>query len=470
MELTAAHVMAATAGHLVQGEAHTPLTGVSTDSRTVAPGELFVAIEGERLDGHRFVGRALGAGAAAAVVRRWPLEVATDRPVIVVDDTVAAYGQVASWWVGQMPARIVTVTGSNGKTTVKEMIAHLLDGLGPTVRSLGNHNNHIGVPETLLRVGPGHRFAVVEMGTNHPGELEALARLVRSSVAVITNIGPSHLEAFGSERGVAREKERLLAHLAPDGLAVLHADDKWSRWIALRHQGRLATFGVSPDAAWRAEAQWLDDDQVRFHLAGTGVSFAVPVVGSWQVGNTLAALAAAAELGLDPRAAAQRLASFRPPRWRMTVQRVGGLTLVLDCYNANPASMAAAIRDVARRAAAGRRVAVVGDMLELGRVSHAAHTDVGRLVASEGYDVLCAVGAQAEVVAGAACRQGMAPGRVFWATDREVAAQWLCARVGPEDTVLFKASRGVRLEQVAAKVESWAAAHLRAGAQPAVAT
>jgi len=154
----------------------------------------------------------------------------------------------------------------------------------------------------------------------------------------------------------------------------------------------------------------------------------------------------------------------------MTVQRVGGLTLVLDCYNANPASMAAAIRDVARRAAAGRRVAVVGDMLELGRVSHAAHTDVGRLVASEGYDVLCAVGAQAEVVAGAACRQGMAPGRVFWATDREVAAQWLCARVGPEDTVLFKASRGVRLEQVAAKVESWAAAHLRAGAQPAVAT
>ena len=479
MQLTIASVLEATGGRLVQGAATGPLAGVSTDSRTVGGGELFLAVHGERFDGHRFVADAFAAGASAAVVQRWPLEVPTGwkpvpppilqgvpggtgiLPVILVDDTVAAYGHIAAAWAAGMPARVVTVTGSNGKTTTKEMIAHLLGLLGPTVRSEGNHNNHIGVPETLLRVRPGHRFAVVEMGTSHPGELERLAALVQAHVAVVTNIGPSHLEAFGSEHGVAHEKARLLDHLAPDGLAVLHADDDWSRHIAERHQGRKATFGLSPDADWRARAVQSDDDGVRFALAGSGHSFAVPVLGRHLVSDCLAAIATAAELGVGPQAAAERLATFVPPKWRMAVRHIGGMTLMLDCYNANPASMRGAIEELARRRVAGRRVAVLGDMLELGRFAVTAHEDLGRLVATEGFDMLCTVGGHAETVARSACLEGMAPGTVFWAADRQAAAQWLCARLDATDAVLVKGSRGVRLEDVADRVEHWAQARMR---------
>ncbi|MFW6108373.1 MAG: Mur ligase family protein, partial [bacterium] len=178
MEFTIEDVLEATGGELVQGAPGPLLTGVSTDSRTVAADELFIAIEGERFDGHDYVGKALAAGAGGAVIAHGPLPEGTHRPVVRVADTARAYGDVASWWANQMPARVVTVTGSNGKTTIKEAVAHLLELLGPTLRSEANHNNHIGVPETLLRLRPEHRFAVVEMGTNHPGEIERLARLV----------------------------------------------------------------------------------------------------------------------------------------------------------------------------------------------------------------------------------------------------------------------------------------------------
>jgi len=460
MEFTVEDVLAATQGELVQGAPATLLTGVSTDSRAIEGGELFIAISGERFDGHDYVEKALAGGAGAVVVSRWPLLVpssASHRPVVVVDDTVAAYGDVASWWVSQMPARIVTVTGSNGKTTVKEAIAHLLGLLGPTLRSEANHNNHIGVPETLLRVRPEHRFAVVEMGTNHPGEIERLARLVVSDVAVITNIGPTHLEFLINERGVAREKIHLLDYLSANGLAVLHADDPWSQWIELRHQGRNATFGRVPEATWRASDEWATDDGIGFELAGSGVRFSVPVHGSHQVANCLAAVAVASEMGLDSHAAAERFRTFEPPKWRMTVERVGAVTFTLDCYNANPASMRCAIEELIRREAC-RRVAVLGDMLELGQVAEEAHAAIGELVASEGLDLLCAVGECSRVLADAALDAGMAPEGVFWTTDRIAAAQWLRERVGPGDAVLVKGSRGVQLEEVAEALEGWAAA------------
>jgi len=454
MRFTAEDILAATHGELVQGDPKTPLTGVCTDSRKLEDDDLFIAIVGDRFDGHAFVGPSLGDGAGAAIVSAWPLPVASHKPVIVVRDTVAAYGDVAAWWAGQMPARVVTITGSNGKTTVKEAVAHLLGLLGPTLCSEGNHNNHIGVPETLLRLRPDHRFAVVEMGTNHPGEIERLARLVVSDAAVITNVGPTHLEFFANERGVAREKRHILDYLSPTGLAVLHADDAWSQWIALRHQGRKATFGLSPEAHWRASEWWRTDDGIGFEVAGSGVRFAVPLHGRHQVANCLAAVAVAAEMGLDAHTAAERLRSFQPPKWRMSVRRVAATTFVLDCYNANLASVRGAVEDLAEREA-HQRVAVLGDMLELGDTAAAAHRSVGEMVAHAGIDLLCAVGELSALMAEAAREAGMPPDQVCWTTDRRAAAQWLRERVGPGDAVLFKASRGMELEEVAERLERW---------------
>jgi len=472
MNLTVGGVLEATGGRLIQGSPDAPLFGVSTDSRSVGPRELFIALCGERFDGHQFVAASLAAGAGAVLVSRWPLggedgsagaspspAASSSAAVILVGDTLAAYGALASWWRKHLPARIVAISGSNGKTTTKDMTAHLLEAIGPTVRSEANHNNHIGVPETLLRIRPHHAFAVVEMGTNHPGELERLAAVATPNVAVITNVGPSHTEAFGSIRGVAAEKARILDFRAGPHLAVLHADDPWSRRIAARHKGPKTTFGLSADAVWRAEAVWAESDSIRFILAGRPKPFTVPVCGRHQVPNCLAAIAVADAMGLSPEQAAERFLTFRPPKWRMDFRRIGDLALIVDCYNANPASMKAAIEDLSRRAVPGRRVAMFGDMLELGRGSAAAHKRLGRLAAEAGFDVLCVVGQKAALVGQAALTHGMSADSVYWTEDRARAAEWLCARLLPNDTVLLKGSRGVKLEEAGEAIEAWARVH-----------
>jgi UDP-N-acetylmuramoyl-tripeptide--D-alanyl-D-alanine ligase len=482
MEFTVADLLDATRGCLLQGEAATVLRGATRDSREVRPGDLFVAVAGEKFDGHRFVASAFEAGAAAAVVSkspipdfRFPISDFPNRksplwPLVLVDDTVAAYGELGAWWRTRVPARVVGVTGSNGKTTTKEMTAHLLSALGPTVCSEANHNNHFGVPETLLRIEPHHRFAVVEMGTNHFGELPALARLVRPDVGLITNVGPAHLEAFGSEEGVAREKGRLLDFIASGGLAVLHADDPWSWRLAEGHAGRKATFGFSERADWRATDFEQGPDSIRFTVERTGDVVTVPVVGRWQVANCLAALAVASEMGLSVREAAERFKVVQTPEWRMDIRRFGDVTLLLDCYNANPASMRGAIEVLASYPCPGRRVAVLGDMLELGGASEAAHREIGGLVASSGVDLLCAVGEAAFFLVGEALSQGMSPSNVSWSPDCESAAPWLKYQLEPADTVLFKASRGVRLEEVAAAAVAWAEAHAGPEAERAAAS
>jgi len=449
----------ATGGHPLQGDPAVAVNGVTTDSRAVKPGQLFVAIRGERFDGHRFVQAALDAGAAAALVERWPEGLATDRPVVLVADTVAAYAAVAGWWRRQVPATVVGVTGSNGKTTTKEMLALALGGREQALCSQANHNNHIGVPETLLRIQPTHRFAVVEMGVNHFGEMEPLARASRPDVALITNIGPTHLEAFGDEAGVAREKAVMLRHLAPGGLAVLHADDRWSRALARDHAGRTATFGFRRGARWRATRVRQAADHVRFVVERTGHEVMLPAAGRCQVSNALAAIAVAAELGIPLADVADRLAAFEPPKWRMEIRKAGPLTLVLDCYNANPASTRAALDELRRRPCPGRRVAVLGDMLELGERTPAAHRAAGKAAAEAGVGLLCAVGDHGALLAAGAVEGGIreADIKVFPASARAEVARWLCGQLRPADTVLFKGSRGMRLEEVADAVAHWAA-------------
>ena len=460
MDLTLADILAATGGRRVQGCERAALAGVSTDSRSVAAGDLSIANAGDRFDGPDSGAAAGRAGAEAALVRRVPAGCPAGLPVVVVGDTTVAYGRIAAWWRRRMPARVVGVTGSNGKTTTKDLLGRLLSRLGPTVASIANHNNHIGVPETLLRLRPEHRFAIVEMGSNHPGEIATLAELARPDVGVITNVGKSHLEFFGSLRGVQREKASLLDHLAPGGLAVLHADprDRHSRAIRDDFKGPTITFGSAADATWRADAVWPGDRSVEFVLSHTGHRFVVPVVGAWQVDNCLAAVAVAHQLGLGLPAAVAALATCEPPSLRMNVRRRGQLTLIVDCYNANPDSMRAALGELAHRRTRGRRVAVLGDMLELGRAADPEHQALGKLVAGGPADLLCAVGEQAARVARAAVRAGMPRDRVLWSRDAALAAPTLCEQLLPNDTVLVKGSRGLRLERVAEAIEAWATA------------
>jgi UDP-N-acetylmuramoyl-tripeptide--D-alanyl-D-alanine ligase len=457
MELRVADILAATGGRLLQGSEAVPFTGVSTDTRALAPGELFAALLGPDHDGHNYTSGAVKAGAAALLVSRWPVPCPPDLPVVLVDDTTRSYGLLGAWWRRQLPARIIGITGSNGKTTTKDMVACLLSGLGPTVATLENHNNHIGVPQTLLRIRPEHRFAVVEMGTNHVGEIEYLARLARPDVAVITNIGPAHLEAFGSKAGVQREKAQILRFTASDGLAVFHAaeNDPWSRELAEQHSGRKTTFGTSPDANWRAVGVRVGVRSISFRVARSAVRFRVPVVGEVQIDNCLAALAVASEMGMSLSDAAERLRSFVAPSLRMTLRRLGELTLIEDCYNANPASMVAAIGDLIQRPAR-RRVAVLGDMLELGAVADAEHEALGQLVGAGPISLLCVVGERAALVTRAAVGRGLPEPNVFGTRDAAAAIAWLRERLCRSDTVLVKGSRGIRLENISKAIEAWA--------------
>lgn len=457
MKATIADIVQATAGHLLQGDPASEVNGVSTDTRSLAPGQLFIALPGEKYDGHDFVAKAIQAGAAAALVARVPAGLATDRPLVLVPDTVAAYQALAAWWRSRVQATVIGLTGSNGKTTTKEMLALILGTAGAAMCSEANNNNHLGVPQTLLRILPEHRFAVVEMGVNHFGEMAPLARMARPNVALITNIGRAHLEAFGSPEGVAAEKSVMLDYLVPDGFAVLHADDPWSRAIGGCYPCRQVTFGLSPEADWRATHIRLGDDYVSFVVKRTGDKVTVPVVGRIQVSNCMAAIAVAAELGVPVAQAAEALKSFKPPKWRMDVRRVNGMTLLLDLYNANPNSMLGAVAELARRRSpGGRRVAVLGDMLELGDTADAAHREVGAAVAEAGIDLLCTIGERAEALAQQAIASGMDAARVMCTRDRAQAAGWLREVLRPTDTVLFKASRGMRLEEVADAVLSWA--------------
>lgn len=461
MRATLDDIARAAEGRLVAGRAASPraVERVTTDSRAISPGCLFVALRGDRFDGHDFVPAALRAGAAAALVSRRPEGLENGHALVLVDDTLAAYQRLAAWWRAQVQATVVGVTGSNGKSTTREMLALLLGALGPAMCSEANHNNHIGVPQTLLRIRPEHRFAVVEMGVNHFGEMAPLASCARPNIGLITNIAAAHVEAFGDESGVAREKAVMLDYLAPGGLAVLCADEPWSRGIAERHQGRKVTFGLAREADWRATGIREANGGVRFRVAyrsaGHGrfagpCEVRVPAPGRWQVLNGLAAIAAAAELGLSLSLAAERLAGFVPLSLRMNVRRVGGMTVLMDCYNANPASMLCAVGELGRRR--GRRVAVLGDMLELGQASEAAHRRVGAAVAAARIGLLCALGNQAAAIAREAIEGGLDPANVLSTAEPGEAIAWLRPRLRPRDTVLFKASRGMRLEQVAQAV------------------
>ncbi len=442
----------AAGGELIAGDPASEFVGVSTDSRRAGPGDLFVALSGDRFDGHDFLPDVAARGAAGAMISaanavRSPRGLC----VLAVDVPRAGYGRLAGHYRRDFSIPIACVAGSNGKTTTKDLLAAMLSTRGETLRSESSFNNDVGVPHTLLRLEPTHRFAVLEAGTNHPGELAPLVDMIRPTHGILTSIGREHLEFFGDLEGVAREEGALAERLPAEGLLVLPAATPLADAVAARCRGRVTRVDWDGGRGdWSVSILGTDWEGTRFAVGsprlGWSGEWMLALPGRHNVLNALAAMVVAAELGVEPSGARGALASFQPPRQRLNSVEAGGVRLLDDTYNANADSMGAALRTLFDLPCAGRRVAVLGDMAELGAVAGTAHGEVGRSAAAA-VDALFTVGRHAAVTADAARAAGLSS--VTACADADAASAALAGFVRPGDTVLFKASRSSRLERVA---------------------
>ncbi|MBN2055011.1 UDP-N-acetylmuramoyl-tripeptide--D-alanyl-D-alanine ligase [bacterium] len=429
----------------------TRVTGVSIDSRTIQPGELFVALRGENQDGHRFVSQAAARGAAAALVDH---QVAATIPLLVVEDTLRAMQVMAARYRRRLEVEVVGITGSHGKTTCKDMTAHVLAGQYPIHKTPRNLNGQIGMPLALFGIEPWHRIMVLEMGVSQPGEMDRLVEMGKPSIGVFLNVAPVHTEFFGSLETILAEKSRLLAGLGM-GTGLINADDPLVTGVPDTICGRLVRFGMTGSAVLRADAVSLTETGTRFTLLHDGSRYAamIPIPGRHHVANALAAIGVAIEFGISPEASIRRLAEFKPADMRMHVFNRNGIIYINDAYNAAPASMAAALAVLAEMPVTGRRAAVLGDMLELGARAAEDHRILGRDAARLGIDLLLCCGTLTEQTIDAAHEAGMSGRRARHCLGHDEAAARLAAWQQPGDAVLIKGSRGMRMEQVLALLE-----------------
>lgn len=424
-----------------------PPSGVTTDSRRVQPGDLFFALRGETHDGHDYVAAALTSGALAAVVSRRPEAVSPDAPLLVVADPLRAYGRLARWWREQFSVHLLALTGSTGKTTTKALLASILSRLGPTLTAPGTENNEIGVPHTLFRLRPQHRYCVLEFGMRGPGEIAYLAEISRPEIGLITNIGASHLGRLGGREAIAKAKAELLAALPATGRAVLNADDFFYGLLTELAPCPVVAFGFGGEAQVRAEnlvPRGLQGSDFTLCLADQRLPVSLSLPGRHHVLNALAAAAAAWCAGATPEQIREGLQAAQGESMRCEVLTLPGpVTVINDAYNASPTSVAAAVDLLA--SLPGRRILVLGDMLELGQFAEAEHRQVGRQAARAGIDRLLTVGPAAAYAAEAAAEIGLPS--VPLAGPAE-ALEALRELLRPGDTVLIKASRAMRLEEL----------------------
>ncbi len=424
----------------------------STDSRTIQPGDLFFAVKGERLDGHDFVEQAFSKGAVAAVVRKDQLgKYLVNTPLLQVDDTLVALQTLAAAVRRLWGKPLIGVTGSTGKTTTKEAIAHVLSSRFRMLKSEGNFNNHFGLPLMLLRLEPEHNAAVIEMGMSHAGEIAALAKIAHPEIGVVTNVAPVHLEFFKSIGEIARAKYELVESLPAGGIAVLNADDEYVSQFGRDFHGKVVLYGLRSSADVRAEngkhhgAEGSTFDVV---VGGCREQASLPLVGEHNIYNALAAIAVGLDRGLTLSEAAGALATLAPADKRGEVVKLGNITIINDCYNSNPKALDAMV-DALAAMPAKRRIVVAGEMLELGAAGEEMHRSSGRHMAEKKIDILVGVRGLAQSMVGSARQAGMRA--EFFATPQE-AGEWLAHETREGDVVLLKASRGVKLEQA---LEYW---------------
>jgi UDP-N-acetylmuramoyl-tripeptide--D-alanyl-D-alanine ligase len=415
-------------------------SGWSIDTRTLAPGDLFFALRGPSHDGHEYVAEAIRKGAAGVVVDH-----AIDgvRNALIVPDTLGALQSLAGWarkgWGGQ----VIGVTGSAGKTTTKDAIAHLLSAEMKVGKTIGNLNNHVGAPLSILRLPDDCRVAVLELGMNHAGEIRALAGIVRPNTGVVTNVGYAHTEFFDGIEGVALAKRELIESLPADGVSVLNADDPRVARFSEAHAGRSVTFGFSDGADVRARNLELAPDGSRFEV--DGVPFDIPLPGRHGALNALAGIAVAGVYGIPPARLTAAARSLESGKMRGERIQTGGITILNDCYNSNPEAVRAMV-DVLGATPARRRLAVLGEMLELGPSAEPLHREIGTYVAGRGIDVLIGIRGASRHMVDEAVRAGMS-GAAYFFEDPETAGNFLRSLAREGDAILFKGSRGVAVEK-----------------------
>ncbi|MGV1098068.1 UDP-N-acetylmuramoyl-tripeptide--D-alanyl-D-alanine ligase [Thiovibrio sp. JS02] len=454
---TLSQVLLATGGRFVSGRTEAGFRRISTDTRSVEAGDLFLALCGEKFDGHDFLDEALRKGAAGLVVSRLP-EKKLPVPVVQVEDTLVALGDLAAYRRARMQdLQVVAITGSCGKTTVKEMTAAILSREHNVLKTQGNFNNLIGLPLSLLPVEYHHDFAVLEMGMNHLGEIARLTEIADPDIACITNIQDAHLAGLSDISGVARAKGELFAGLKAWGKLVVNIDDKRVRALARRCAQEKITFGRNAKALVRGlRIRSLGERGMSFTLRIGKLAGRVKIrgLGAHNVQNALAAAAMAHAAGIAFEDIAAGLESFRPADKRLQVQQLrGGIKLVNDAYNANPSSMLAALETMRHMDHHHKKVVILGDMLELGDHSEDAHASIGEAAARLKFDYLLAVGSFAEILVTAARKAGMPKNRALLFPNKEAICTWLENGIGkgllaPGDWVLVKGSRGMRMETI----------------------
>lgn len=428
-------------------------TGYSIDSRTLNPGDLFIALQGDRFDGHDYVAAALEKNAVAAIVQRDKKISASPGRLLHVEDTLRALQSLGAAARRLWGKPVLAVTGSVGKTTTKDILAHLLMGRFRVMKSSGNLNNHIGMPLQLLKLEPEHDLAVLEMGMNHAGEIRALATLAHHDLAIVTCVAPVHLEFFHSLADIARAKYEIIESLHPGGVAVLNADDSYVCQFGRDFKGKVVTFGIHHPADVSAQnVQMQGSNGSKFDLVVEGIREPVtlPLLGEHNIYNALAASAAALEWGIAPSLAVRSLESVQPGEKRGQTLEMGGATIINDSYNSNPKALHAMI-DTLADMNVRRRILVAGEMLELGPTGEKLHADAGRHAAERKMDLIIGVRGLAKALVEAASAAGA---NAKFVETSEEAGELLAKELRPGDAVLLKASRGVKLERALEKLES----------------
>jgi UDP-N-acetylmuramoyl-tripeptide--D-alanyl-D-alanine ligase len=463
MTLTVADIIEAVSGRLVSGEPSTSVPGVSIDTRTLTPGELYVAIRGDRFDGNDFVEAALRAGACGAVVCRpmghLPKDLVSGRALVVVPDGTGALQRLARWVRRKSGARVVAITGSVGKTTTKDVTAAFLGLRHQVLQTAGNLNNHIGLPLSLLGLRHGAGLAVVELGMNHAGEISRLVAIAEPDVRVWTNVAEVHVEFFSSIEAIADAKAEVLEQATADTVLVANADDRLVMARASRFAGKVITFGMSEGPSVRAqavEARGIDGMVAQVRTAAGIAHVQVPLLGRGNLQNVLAGVAVAEHFGVPLDAIAERARTLRAASHRGDVRRLSdGVVVVDDAYNSNPTALQGALDVIANEQRFGRRIAVVGEMLELGADSTRLHEACGRAAAGAGLSALITVGAEpARALGRAAMAAGMPESSVTHAATSVEASELAVGLVRPKDLVLVKGSRGIKTEVVVERLGS----------------
>jgi len=447
--ITLNEVLSVTGGILKQGRA-SRFSGVSTDSRNIKKGELFIPIKGDRFDGHKFILASINKGASGSLVSK-KIKLPENITVISVKDTLKAFHQIARSYREKFNIPLIGVTGSSGKTTTKDMLASILSISGTTLKTEENYNNEIGVPKTLLTLNKIHKYAVIEMAMQGLGEIEELAWMARPNIAVITNVGSAHMEHLKSVDNVAKAKSEIMGFLKKKDIAILPADDKYFNYLKKKAKGKVVSFGIDAPADVKATTIRYEGDGSSFIIETRDhrIAVSLPLPGKHNIYDALAAAASAYSLGIALSKIKKGLEKFKLSSKRLNIIYSNNIRIIDDTYNANPDSMAASLSILENYQ--GRRIAVLGDMFELGSIARKSHENIGKLAANLNIEQLITIGKLSEYTARSAASNGLS--NVHIAKSNKMAVNIIKSILKPNDTILIKGSRGMHLEEIVERLK-----------------